>query len=736
MSTRDQIRDTFFQECEDLLIGLQDGFSEMDQPRVDDETIHSVFRAVHSIKGGAGAFGFDALVTFAHQLENVLDVVRRGGLAVDADLMSVMWPASDMLSDHIESARGIGEIDPVKSDALVTRLDGLIAAAPATAGAGGESSETLNFEPVVFEPVALEMNSGPDPHASVPPDSEATQFLIHFSPDSAMYRHGNEAALLLRDLSGLGDIHVECDDSAMPDFAHIDPDESYLRWNIRLTTACNESRVLEVFEFVVADCALEITAIETSATGNTPVLPALPATSVGQKIPPIAPANASAVTNAPEARSPNKNAAKPTADDDCTASAGVPKELERRTPLSARTSTIRVDVGRVDRLINLMGELVINQAMLSQCVIEADLSPESGFSTGLEELKRLTREAQDGVMSIRTQQVKPLFQRMSRIVREVAAATGKPVQLKTSGELTEVDQTVIEKLADPLTHMIRNAVDHGLEDPDVRIAAGKAAEGTVLLAASHRSGRVLIEVIDDGGGIDRDRVRQIALDKGLIKPDDLLTPEDTDALLFKPGFSTVKEVSNLSGRGVGMDVVRTAVTMLGGRVAVASTPGKGSKFSVSLPLTLAVLDGMVVDVATQRAVIPITVIVETLRPRAEDIHVLGVSCLLAVRGGFVPIVDLGRALGFRQDAGDFCDCVLILTETDDGARFALAVDAIHDQRQVVIKGLEANYGKVPGIAAATILGSGQIALIIDPNDQMFTGSTRSADVRPILERTG
>ncbi|HID67390.1 MAG TPA: chemotaxis protein CheA, partial [Roseibacterium sp.] len=344
-----------------------------------------------------------------------------------------------------------------------------------------------------------------------------------------------------------------------------------------------------------------------------------------------------------------------------------------------------------------------------------------------DEMKQLAREIQDSVMAIRAQPVKSLFQRMSRIVREASAATGKKVHLEISGEMTEVDKMVIEKLADPLTHMIRNAVDHGLESTDKRGEVGKSEVGTVWLSAAHRSGRIVIEVTDDGAGINRDRVRQIAEEKGLVKPEDQLSIEEIDMLLFRPGFSTVEKVSNLSGRGVGMDVVNSAIRALSGRIAIRSTPGAGSTFSISLPLTLAVLDGMVVEVAGQMLVIPITAIIEMLRPEPGNVHALSLdSDVIFARDTYVPVLDVGYILGYRDKVRNPGNQVFVLVETDSGAHCAILVDTIHDQRQVVIKGLETNYGKVPGIAAATVLGDGKTALILDPNDDLFVGGAVGA----------
>ena len=361
-----------------------------------------------------------------------------------------------------------------------------------------------------------------------------------------------------------------------------------------------------------------------------------------------------------------------------------------------------------------MGELVINQAMLTQRVLHSSHVRDREVTSSLEELERLTREIQESVMAIRAQPVRPLFQRMSRIVREVADATSKDVRLRTEGEATEVDKTVVELLADPLTHMIRNAVDHGLEGPEQRVAAGKPPEGTVKLAAAHRSGRVIIEVSDDGQGINRPRVLQKAIANGLVPPDAQLSDSEIDNLLFLPGFSTASTVSNISGRGVGMDVVKRSIQALGGRISISSAPGQGSTFTLSLPLTLAVLDGIVVTVDEQVFVIPLTAIVETVKHEPSRIHHLGDhSFVLRVRDVLVPLIDVGAELGVRGPTSDLRSGVAILIETANGTRSALLVDNIQDQRQVVIKSLETNYMRVDGIAAATILGDGRVAMILD-----------------------
>jgi two-component system, chemotaxis family, sensor kinase CheA len=507
-------------------------------------------------------------------------------------------------------------------------------------------------------------------------------YCISFKPAAGFYQNGHETLLLLRSLAGLGQITTHCNAQSLPDFDDFDPNKAYFSWEIELFTDKGEAEIREVFEFAEGHFVLDISATKPGLSAA----PAIP------DIPEIA------AIPLPE----------------------VTPQSKKTKLKSKKLATVRVDVGRIDQLINLVGELVVAQAILTQCIEEMDLAGDTELLNHIDELKVLSREIQDSVMTVRAQPVKPLFQRMSRIVREAAAATEKQVRLEIIGDATEIDKTVIEKLADPLTHMLRNAVDHGLETPQARREAGKDETGVVTLSAAHRSGRVVIDVSDDGGGINRARVLQIAIDRGLISPEDKLDPEDIDSILFMPGFSTVGEVSELSGRGVGMDVVKTAIQSLGGQISMSSKPGLGSKFSISLPLTLAVLDGMVVEVEGERFILPITSIRELVRPGTEKIHQIDRNFTsVSIRGENIRVIDVGRALGVRSAPCVFEKSILVLVEVDDGSRCALAFDAIQDQRQVVIKSLETNYRDVLGVAAATILGDGRIALILDPNDPVF-----------------
>ena len=685
-----EIRASFFIECEELLEALQDSLQLLYDGAGDSETVNVTFRAVHSIKGGAGAFGLDALVAFAHRFETALDELRAGRLSPDHDLLKLFFQCSDILADLVRESRDGLAHDEAAAAPVLARLDAL--------DGGGAAPEA--DEPVAFQPMALSFDLADDPE----PPAPGTVWEIRFEPGAALFASGNEPMYLMRALRDLGPIEVQCDDAAVPALEALDSETSHLAWRVTLTTGEGEPAIREVFDFVEGMCKLAIAPAGLVQTPDdpTPGTASLPQAAEPAPRPAIQPAPAPAPADKPAA---------------------------------APRATVRVDLDRIDRLVNLVGEIVINQAMLSQSVEEACLPPNSPVRTGLEEFLQLTRDIQESVMMIRAQPVKSLFQRMSRIVREASAAIGKEVRLKTEGENTEVDKTVIERLADPLTHMIRNAVDHGLEPAEARLAAGKPAEGTVSLTALHRSGRVVIEVADDGGGIDRDRVHRIAVDKGMVAPDLQLSNSEIDNLLFLPGFSTAASVSSLSGRGVGMDVVRSAIQALGGRIAISSERGRGTTFSISLPLTLAVLDGMVVRVAGETLVVPLNAILETLSLGREEIRAFGPQThVVKIRDRFVPLLDLGAELGYREPLDDYTGCVVLLIAQENGSRAAVVVDTIEDQRQVVIKGLQDSYGRVPGIAAATILGDGQIALILDPVDLITQASGRTRAAGPALDR--
>lgn len=695
MSTNSSIRDTFFEECQDLLEALDEGLNQINDGERDPEVINAVFRAVHSIKGGAGAFGLNELVEFAHTFETVFDEVRSGKLTLDDTLIRVLVRAADHLVELVEAARDGHESDEDVRNAILGELGGYL---------DDTSDEVVEFEP-------MSLGIGLDLPAA---DAAATTMRIHFKPHPGLYRNGHEPLFLLRSLSELGDANVSLDTSGLAGFSDLDPETPYLAWDIVLETEKSDNAIHDVFDFVEGLCDLKIEQdLGTTAQDQDNEDPTQPARS---ELPALTggPDTAILAGSEPAKNAPGKDTKAEKSSDDAKSKAPAP--------------SLRVDPDRVDSLINTVGELIINQSMLAQRVSELTTEQRREIEGDLEDYKLLARDIQEGVMAIRAQPVKPLFRRMARIAREAAHATGKLVQFETSGESTEVDKTVIEGLVDPLTHMIRNAVDHGVEHPEQRTKAGKSETGVIHISAAHRSGSVYIEIQDDGAGLNRQKIHSIAISKGLVSANQELSDGEIDNLLFLPGFSTATEVSNLSGRGVGMDVVKNAVTALGGRVSIASVPGEGTTFSIVLPLTLAVMDGMVVTVANQTMVVPISSIVETIRANKSDVHRLDASeRLLSIRGTFVPVVDVAARLGLAPGKLSQEE-VFLLVETATSGQTALSVDGIHDQRQVVVKSLEAAYGRVPGISAATILGDGKIAMILDPESiAQTTGSGKAFD---------
>ncbi|MDQ2095713.1 chemotaxis protein CheA [Rhodalgimonas zhirmunskyi] len=742
----DDLRNGFFQECDELFEGLVEGLNALDEGRGSRETINAMFRAVHSIKGGAGAFKLDQLVSFAHAFETALDDIRLGKVAADAPVVALLFTASDHLSDLVEAARRGRdrgrEADPDRASAVLRALKAL------SGGEGDASGDPTTAQSAVvaeFEAIKLDLGlddpavfagAGHPAGAGGDGADRTGRFRIQFRAYRDLFETGNDPALLFRALGELGALSVRVDDSAVAPLGQFDWCEPVLNWTLDLVAkpGVAEDRLREVFEFVEEVCSFEIKRIPAaqslSGQAETADLCAmLPGHSVGDaggRTPPVAEPDLGDGAVSGNERAVCETTCGATTCGETVGQASAPADegqiigavsappVSECAPLDGKGHTIRVDLQRVDRLINLVGELVISESMLSQSMGALPVSSTAEIDIAMGQLKQLSGMLQESVMAIRAQPVRGLFQRMSRILRESARQAGKSARLVTQGEATEVDKTVTERLVEPLTHMIRNAVDHGLEDADTRRARGKTERGTITLTAAHRSGRVVITLSDDGGGIDRDKVRAMAVEKGLIAPLETLSRSESDNLLFLSGFSTAGEVSNLSGRGVGMDVVRAEIQSLGGRVTLASVAGEGTTVTISLPLTLAVMEGMIVQTAGETIVVPATVLRETVLASEAVVHeVMNGDSVLQMRDGLVPIVDLGRALGYSAETGPLAAQSLLLIEDDAGNRTALAVDRMIDQREVVIKGLEQNFGQVPGIAAATILGDGRIALIVD-----------------------
>ncbi|WP_322965192.1 chemotaxis protein CheA [Sphingomonas fuzhouensis] len=714
----DEIQQIFFQECEEGLGALETAFADLKRDRHDDETINTVFRSVHSIKGGAGAFGHERLQHFSHHYETVLDLIRNGTLPLSEPLIDLIVAAFDTLADHVAAARGEGGLPA--DQAMLDRLD---AAAKGEIGSGAGQAEP-EPEPAAAAPTSEAAAAAlddfdalfamlEDPAPAAEPAGPA-EWIVTVHPGPRAFDHGAEPMLALRELVRMGGRTLSADLSELPQLDGLDAERAYIGVTMALPGTLDEDDIRAVFDFADPQCRLTVTRadavvveaeIEPAAEPVAEVIP-LPVAPVEAAPAPVAvaaPAPAPVMAAAPAPVAAPTPAAAPAPVVSVVEAANSPRVA------AAAAQTIRVDLDKLDRLVNLVGELVITQAMLAQRLSENEM----GSIPELSDLDHLTRELQDSTMAIRAQPMKTVFSRVPRIIRELEVETGKRVRLEVEGEMTEVDKTVVERIGEPLTHLIRNAVDHGLETPADRKAAGKDGEGVVTLSAAHQSGRIVITVADDGRGIDRARVKAKAIERGIIAPDAQLSEEEIDNLIFAPGFSTAAVVSNISGRGVGMDVVRKNIQALGGRIGIQSELGKGSSFSLSLPLTLAVLDGMIVTVGDQTFVIPLTHIVESLRPGIDEVHVVGgQSPLLDVRGTYVPVHRVGEQLGVTGAIAKPENAVLIVVESDQG-QAVLMVDSIQDQRQVVVKSLEANYRAIHGLAGATILGDGRVALILD-----------------------
>lgn len=715
--TSEEIQQIFFAECDESLAAAESGLAACKAGVHDSDTINAVFRAVHSIKGGAGAFGFAGLQAYTHTFETLLSDVRDGSVALAEPLVDLLLRALDVLSDHVVAARDGGALP---DDA------GLIAEMTAAQANGGGMSESAAPAPEpepepepepVSPPVAAEEETsasfddmlddimgfmGGDAAASSVDAPSVWQ--LHLRPRAGAMCNGGEPLLLLRELMRLGGVCVECDLAALPNIDQFDATQAYFGWTFDMPVTVEESMVREIFDFVSDDYLLSTgpdaamppadlplpvapVLVPVVPTVSEPVAAAQPAAPVSQPTEPVTPAS----PPAPAAAAPAQGA-----------TAG---------------QSIRIDLAKLDRLIDAVGELVIAQAMMAQRL--------DGSGVGADEeltlLETLTRDIQESAMSIRAQPIGTVFNRVPRILRELAVSTGKHVRLELSGEATELDKTVIERLGEPLTHLIRNSVDHGIESVEDRLAAGKEPEGTLTLSAEHRSGRIFIRIRDDGRGIDRVKVFSKAVEKGLIAPDAQLLPEEIDNLIFAPGFSTAATVTSVSGRGVGMDVVRQNVKDLGGRITIESEQGVGTTMTLTLPLTLAIADGMIVEAGGNTLVVPLAHVVECLRPEPGQVQGLGGRAVINMRGRFIPVVSLRDAIhahghqhGHAHGAvDDTNEGVLIVVDTETAGQSALLVDQISDQRQFVIKSLDTNFRPVEGVAGATILGDGRVALILD-----------------------
>ena len=637
-----QFHQVFFEESLEGLDNMETALLALDEGG-DKELVHTIFRAAHSIKGGAATFGFPEMAAFTHEAESLLDELRDGRRAIDKPIIELLLRTVDCLRGMFARAQAGQPLN----DGVAEGLRGELAAVM------GRAADTQ-----VQARRARDL---------------ADAWTIGFRPHPGMAAGGNDPLRLMRELKALGELTVRADLDRLPALDALDVSACHIGWTIELRGQVTREAIKGVFDWVEDECELSIEALHVVA-------------------PPAA-------AEAPKA---------------AVADVGTARAARDSAPAAgAESSTVRVSIDKIDGLIDLVGELVITQSMLDQFREEFDIAKLAMLQEGLTQLARHTRELQESVMGIRMLPIASVFNRFPRLVRDLSAKLGKHVRLDMHGEQTELDKTVLEKIGDPLVHLVRNAIDHGLEMPDKRRAAGKVEQGTLRLEAFHRGGSIVVEVADDGAGLNREAIVAKAVQRGLIASGEGMSDEAVAELIFQPGFSTAAVTTDLSGRGVGMDVVRRNVADLGGTVAIRSTPGKGSVFTITLPLTLAIIDGLSAAVGEEHYIVPLVSIVESVQLKAEAVRQLvGGGELFRFRGDYLPVIRLHEVFGCAGAVRAIEDGLMIVVE-GDGTRVGLFVDGLDGQQQAVVKSLEANYRRVQGISGATILADGSVALIVD-----------------------
>ncbi len=664
----------FFEESAEHLADMESILLSIDPSSPDEEELNAVFRAAHSIKGGAGTFGFPDMAVLTHALESLLDRVRHRDLALSAPMVELFLEAGDAIRMQLAGHRDGTEVDQAKVEALCQRLQAMVGPAA----------------PLASSPASAAAEEGASPEQSAP-----RSYRIEFVPPDNFFNRMVRMEPIFDELADMGELLNHARIEAPDSFEQYDYERCLVSWELQLTAPVTPDEIRDVFMFVADDDEVSIETLNADDAGNAPE-PVKPGEKAACLLPAEPPIGAG---GGPRASSPREPAATPPG---------------RKCQDHPEASSIRVGTSKVDQLINQMGELVILQAMLAQTAQQFDPLLHQDLHHGMQLLQRSTRDLQESVMSIRMMPISFIFNRFPRLVHDLAAKLGKQVELKLVGEQTELDKGLIEKLADPLTHLVRNSLDHGIESPQQRVAFGKPPVGTVTLCAAQTGGRIVIEVADDGAGLNRAAILAKAAEKGMAASEEM-ADEELWQLIFAPGFSTAHQVTDVSGRGVGMDVVMRNVQAMGGRVSISSQAGAGSRVLVSLPLTLAILDGLSVRVGGETFIVPLNSIVESLQPKPGEINRVGDHSTVQVRGAYLPILPIGAVFGIAGALQRPEEAVVMIVDAD-GEQVALLVDELLTQHQVVIKSLEKNYRKVEGTAGATILGDGGIALILDVVD--------------------
>lgn len=675
-----QFYETFFDEADELLADMERLLLELDLDEPDRDQLNAIFRAAHSIKGGAGTFGcFGQLAETTHLLENLLDLVRNGEMQLRKDMIDLFLETKDVLTGQVNAYREEQEPDEEAYTRICAQLRQLALEQKGILATDAKGTEAI-----------LQAEAEPEPEPAA--NTDGLPLWVSMGPVS-----DKDAEALQQEMELMGTIVHQTREGD--------------RLDIWVETTGSADDILAVCCFIL----------------NADQVSVKPAAAPGQAAAPAAAAAASASVPAAVAAEPAAPVAAPAAPAPATASvadelektetpapAAAPKAADKPAKAAApkESGTIRVGVEKVDQIINLVGELVITQAMLVQTASTLDPVVHDRLLNGIEQLERNARDLQESVMSIRMMPMDYVFSRFPRVVRESAARMNKKIRLVTKGQATELDKSLIERIIDPLTHLVRNSIDHGIEMPEDRLAAGKEEEGVLTLSAQHQGGHIIIEVVDDGAGLNRERILKKAMSSGLpvteTMPDD-----EVWQLIFAPGFSTADKVTEISGRGVGMDVVRRNIQSMGGHVQLYSRAGKGTTTRIVLPLTLAILDGMSVQVGNEVFILPLAHVTESMQPTEEQLRsVTDTDHVMFVRGEYLPLISLRDIFSVEGAETDVTRAIAVILQAED-MRFALLVDHLIGQHQVVVKNLEANYRKIPGISAATILGDGSVALIVD-----------------------
>jgi two-component system chemotaxis sensor kinase CheA len=674
-----QFHQVFFEECFEGLEAMESGLLSLDIGDIDSEVINTIFRAAHSIKGGSGTFGFTVVAGYTHIMETLLDEMRDGRRQVTKPAVDVLLGSVDCLREMLTSIQAEEEVNAASVAKHQTALEKELN------GGGGEHAAAPVIEAAAPAPIAQPEE---EPEDEI---DEEQGWKISFCPYLSLLKTGNDPVRLFRELTELGEMSSHVNIQDVPPFNELELDECSLSWELKLVSDATEATVREVFSFVEDDCALEFAPLAKPKKAKKPKPVPAPVVEEVKE----ATAAQAAVSAAPAVKKPP-----------------VESDASKNTPKAS--SSIRVDTDKIDTLINMVGEVVITQSMLGLIGENFAMDKVGQLKRGLAQLERHTRDLQQSVMNIRMLPISFVFSRFPRLVHDISTKLDKKITLKLVGENTEVDKAVVELINDPLVHLIRNSLDHGIEMPADRIAAGKPEMGTIELKAYHRGGHIVIEIVDDGRGLDKNKLLSKAIEKGLVEETAILSEKQIFELIFMPGFSTAEQLTDISGRGVGMDVVRRNIQSLGGNIDIISELGKGTTIAIHLPLTLAILDGQSVAVGDETYIVPLVSIIESINITEKMLNkVAGKGETFKLRNEYLPIIRMREIFNVKSGAATKSNEGVIVVVEGQGALCGFLVDELLGQQQVVIKSLEANYRRVEGVSGATILGDGSVALILD-----------------------